>query len=74
MRAQMLSYSRSRGLFAGVSLAGSAIRKDEDANKYFYGEPLETRAIVIDGKAKASSHADVVAAWQKALTQYASGK
>jgi lipid-binding SYLF domain-containing protein len=74
MRAQILSYSRSRGLFAGVSLNGAAIRKDEDSNKAFYGEPLETKAIVLDGKAKVSSHADAVAAWQKALAQYAKGK
>lgn len=74
MRAQILSYSRSRGLFAGVSLNGAAIRRDEDSNKAFYGEPLETQAIVIDNKAKLTSHTDVVAAWRKALDQYAKGK
>ena len=74
MRAQILSYSRSRGLFAGVSLNGSAVRRDEDSNKAFYGEPLETRAIVLDDKARLTSHTDVVGAWQKALDQYAKGK
>jgi lipid-binding SYLF domain-containing protein len=74
MRAQMLSYSRTRGLFAGVSLAGAAIHADDSANKAFYGAELPTRAIVLEGKAKASSHADAVAAWQKALAQYVKGK
>jgi lipid-binding SYLF domain-containing protein len=37
LRAQILAYSRSRGLFAGVSLKGAAIRQDEDSNQYFYG-------------------------------------
>jgi SH3 domain-containing YSC84-like protein 1 len=74
MRAQILSYSRSRGLFAGVSLAGAAIRGDEDANKAFYGAALPTRAIVLDGKAKVTSHAQAVNAWQQALAQYARGK
>jgi lipid-binding SYLF domain-containing protein len=74
MRAQILSYSRSRGLFAGVSLTGSSIRGDEDANKAFYGEPLSIRDVVSDGKAKVTTHADAVTAWQKALAQYVKGK
>src|SRR5262245_13548218 len=74
LRAQILSYSRSRGLFAGVSLTGAAIRGDEDSAKAFYGEPLTIRAIVQENKAKVTSHADAVAAWQKALAQYAKGK
>ena len=55
-------------------MTGAAIRGDEDSNKAFYGEPLTTRAIIADGKAKVSSHADAVSAWQKALAQYARGK
>ena len=38
MRAEILSYSRARGLFAGVSLAGSTLRPDNDANKNLYGK------------------------------------
>jgi lipid-binding SYLF domain-containing protein len=74
LRAQILSYSRSRGLFAGISLNGSSIRPDEDSNKAFYGEPLTIRNIVLENKAKVSSHADAVSAWEKALAQYAKGK
>lgn len=46
MQAEMLSYSRSRGLFAGVSLEGSTLRADNDANTLVYGSPLEARDIV----------------------------
>lgn len=51
MRAEILSYSRSRGLFAGVSLEGSTLRQDKGANKKLYGREIEARAILIDGKA-----------------------
>ena len=53
MRAEMLSYSRSRGLFGGVSLEGASIREDEDANGRFYGRRYRTRQIVLDGQAGA---------------------
>jgi lipid-binding SYLF domain-containing protein len=74
MRAQILSYSRSRGLFAGVSLNGAAITEDSDSNKEFYGEPLTTREIVIEGKAKKPVNSEAVATWRKVLIQYATGK
>ena len=44
MRAQILSYSRSRGLFAGVTLNGSTISQDRDANERFYGKPYHDGA------------------------------
>ena len=47
MRAEILSYSRARGLFAGVSLEGSTIRPDNDGNKRIYGEPVSAQDIVI---------------------------
>jgi len=46
MRAEMLSYSRSRGLFAGVSLEGSTLRPDNDGNTLVYGSKLSARDIV----------------------------
>ena len=49
MRAQILSYSRSRGLFAGISLEGSTIRPDNEANKKLYGKDLTARDIVLRG-------------------------
>ena len=46
MRAEILSYSRSRGLFAGVSLEGSTIRPDDDASADVYGHPVQAKDIV----------------------------
>ena len=46
MRAEILSYSRSRGLFAGVSLSGTSLRPDNDANEVVYGRKLTARTIV----------------------------
>lgn len=46
MKAQMLSYSRSRGVFGGVSLSGSTLRPDDDANHNLYGEKVTTEAII----------------------------
>src|SRR6201982_3555852 len=50
MRAEILSYSRSRGLFAGISLEGSPLRPDDDATQDVYGRKLTAREIVIGGK------------------------
>ena len=47
MRAEILSYSRARGLFAGISLEGSTIRPDNDGNKRMYGEKISAKEIVI---------------------------
>jgi lipid-binding SYLF domain-containing protein len=50
MRAEVLSYSRSRGLFAGISLEGSTLRSDGSANKKLYGRSLTAKEIVREGK------------------------
>src|ERR1700737_1873569 len=49
LRADILSYSRARGLFAGVSLEGSTIRPDDGANKQIYGHEVHAREIVLSG-------------------------
>jgi len=46
MRAEILSYSRSRGLFAGVALSGASLRPDDDATAEVYGRKLTARRIV----------------------------
>ncbi|MGA8869744.1 MAG: lipid-binding SYLF domain-containing protein [Candidatus Acidiferrales bacterium] len=58
MRAEILSYSRSRGLFAGVSLAGSTLRPDGDGNGRVYGQGVSAKEIVINSKVRppASAH------------------
>src|ERR1700745_706396 len=50
MRAEILSYSRSRGLFAGVSLEGSTIRPDDEASEQVYGHAIKAKEIVRGGK------------------------
>ena len=50
LRAEILSYSRSRGLFAGVSLEGSTIRPDNGDNRRVYGKNIPARDIVLSGK------------------------
>lgn len=68
MRAQILSYSRSRGLFAGVTLNGSTIRQDRDANERFYGTAYRTGQILFDGM---GGSPDAANAWKAALAKYA---
>lgn len=47
MRAEILTYSRARGVFAGVSLDGSTLRPDNDGNEALYGERIKARQIVL---------------------------
>jgi lipid-binding SYLF domain-containing protein len=68
LRAQILSYSRARGLFAGVTINGSTIRQDMDANQRFYGKRLTTRQVVFEGQAGAPEE---VGEWRAALAKYA---
>jgi len=63
MRAEILTYSRSRGLFAGVSLEGSTLRQDNGANEKLYGHKITAREIVSGGRAGGHK---VVAILQKA--------
>src|SRR6267143_220327 len=49
MRAEVLSYSRARGLFAGLSLEGSTVRPDNDGNERIYGKKVEAESIVFKG-------------------------
>ncbi|MGQ0736508.1 MAG: lipid-binding SYLF domain-containing protein [Acidobacteriota bacterium] len=75
LRAEILSYSRARGLFAGVSLQGAAVRPDRDANEGFYGEPYRTRSIVLDQHAPSvPPHQAVIDTWRAALRLYTSAQ
>src|ERR1700757_3772888 len=49
LRAEILSYSRARGLFAGISLAGSTLRPDHDANEHLYGKKIDAKDVVLNG-------------------------
>lgn len=68
MRAKILSYSRARGLFAGITLNGATIRQDRDANERYYGTAYRTGQIVFDGLAGTPQSA---AAWKATLAKYA---
>jgi SH3 domain-containing YSC84-like protein 1 len=50
MDAEILSYSRNKGLFAGVSLEGSTLRSDGSANEKLYGKKLTAKEIIREGK------------------------
>ena len=50
MQAEILSYSRNRGLFAGVSLEGSTLRSDGNANEKLYGRKLTAKEIIVEHK------------------------
>ncbi len=51
MDAEILSYSRSKGLFAGVSLEGSTLREDAGDNEDLYGKKIGAKEILLEGKA-----------------------
>lgn len=67
--AEILSYSRARGLFAGVTINGSTVRADRDANERLYGKPLDGAQIVLDGIEVESP--TPVAEWIQTLSRYA---
>ena len=68
LRAQILSYSRARGLFAGVTVNGSTVRPDRDANERFYGQRLETKQIVF--ASGPASRPEPVPVWLQTLDRY----
>jgi len=50
LKAEILSYSRAKGLFAGISLAGSTLRSDDGGNKFLYGREISAKEIVREGR------------------------
>ena len=67
MTAEILSYSRAKGLFAGISLEGSTLRSDGGANKNLYGRDLNAKQIVKEGRVGAPGSArTLLAALQSA--------
>jgi len=70
MRSEMLSYSRARGVFAGISLEGSTLRPDEDANHRVYGNDASAATIISESKYTApSAGKHMVTRLQKASPQ-----
>jgi SH3 domain-containing YSC84-like protein 1 len=73
LKAEILSYSRAQGVFAGVSLEGSTIRADNDGNKDLYGRSVEARQIVLGGtEAVPSAAQSLISLLQQASPRRAS--
>ena len=70
MHAEILTYSRSRGVFAGVSLEGATLRPDDDWNKELYGKKMTNQDIVLGGTAPPASASKLIAE----LNKYSSRK
>ncbi len=62
MNAEILSYSRSKGLFAGISLEGSTLRSDGSANEKLYGQKLSAQEIIRENKVKTPASAQELVA------------
>ena len=60
MTAEILTWSRSRGLFAGISLQGATLREDKDWNEELYGQGLTNRAIITGGRPTPASAAKLL--------------
>jgi len=66
-RSEMLSYSRARGVFAGVSLEGSTVHPDEDANRRLYGRDVSAQQIIAESRVEAPAAAhELISILQKA--------
>jgi len=63
MRAEVLTYSRARGLFAGISLAGSTVRPDNNANEKVYGKKVDAEDIVFKGAVRVPASAQQLVAY-----------
>jgi lipid-binding SYLF domain-containing protein len=63
MRAEVLTYSRARGLFAGISLAGSTVRPDNGANEKLYGKKIDAKDIIFKGAVAVPSSAQKMVAY-----------
>lgn len=60
--AQILTYSRAKGLFAGVTLNGAVVKQDKDDNRDFYGKEMDARAILFEGSVPMPAEAQPLAA------------
>ena len=70
LRSEILSYSRSRGLFAGISLEGSTIRPDNKANQQIYGNRIGAKEIVLSDRVRAPGAAEELVSTLDAKTPH----
>jgi lipid-binding SYLF domain-containing protein len=72
MRAEVLTYSRARGLFAGVSLNGAVIKQDKDSTRDFYGRMVPFKTALtgeIEPPAGANAFLTSLAQWAQAAAK-----
>ena len=72
MRAEVLTYSRARGLFAGLSLNGAVIKQDKDSTREFYGRMVPFRTLLVgevEPPAAANSFLTTLAKWAQAAAK-----
>ena len=72
MRAQILSYSRTRGIFAGLELNGAVIKQDKDSTREFYGHMVTSKASLqgeIEAPKEAYPFLETLAKWAKAASK-----
>src|ERR1700747_709549 len=75
LKAEILSYSRAKGLFAGISLEGSTLRSDDGGNKALYGKEISAKEIVREGKVPTPAAAQqLIAVLQKASPRHVKSK
>ena len=65
LHAEILTYSRTKGLFAGVSLQGATLRPDDDANKDLYGKKMSNQEIVVGNTKQPAAASGLIAALNK---------
>lgn len=69
LKSQVISYSRSRGLFAGLELKGAILAQDREANEAIYEQPLSARDIIVEGKVRTP---EIIRVFQQTLVRYTS--
>ena len=67
LKSQVVSYSRSRGLFVGLELKGAVLAQDKEANEAIYEQPLTARDIIVEGKVRAP---EIIRVFQQTLVRY----
>jgi SH3 domain-containing YSC84-like protein 1 len=69
LESQILAYSRSKGLFAGATLNGTALKTDESAIEDFYGHEMSSRAIVLDNQVRGAAIPPLANEWRMAIAR-----
>ncbi|NBO63303.1 MAG: hypothetical protein EBU88_00360 [Acidobacteria bacterium] len=67
LKSQVISYSRSRGIFAGLELKGAVMSADKEANEAVYQQPVSAKDIILEGKVRAP---EIVSSFQRTLSRF----